>query len=851
MKILLVEDDDHLASMLNAVLSDHHHTVDVASDGLSGWELAESFNYDLIVLDVMLPKLDGISLCRRLRSNRFSMPILLLTAKDSRNDKVMGFDAGADDYVVKPFDPEELAARIRALLRRKKVALPPVLEWGLLRLDPNTCSVSYAGQPLHLTPKEYGLLELFLRNTNRVFSRNAILEQLWSFEESPAEETVRAHIKGLRMKLKSVDAPADLIETVYGLGYRLKPQLPLSGETGGSSKHEVAVSQAQYRKQVIANLDKYVEIPAHHHNQRLHNSEHSLQESPQIAVGTLSEMGSAKISLSEKMKASVALLWEQFKEPIKKRVSIIEEAVDALKQGLLAEELQLSAEREAHKLAGSLGTYGFAEGSQIARKLEHFFGSSNIPSEEEPMLRNLVNALRAEVEGGIKNPTPAPTQEFISPLPSLPKWKPKSKSLFEHQPLLLLIKTDRELEKELTQQGKAQGMRVRAVDCWTVARNCITSLQPDAVLLDLSNGDTAVAGLEFLSEVNNRNQSLPVLVLTSRDGFADRLEVARRGAKAFLQKPVTATAVMEAVADVLKRYQTHQSKVMIVDDDIHVLTAFQTLLKPWGFKLTTLDDPTQFWDKLEACSPELLVLDVEMPGVSGIELCQVVRNDPHWAGIPILFLTAHTDVNTVHQVFACGGDDYVTKPVVGPELVTRILNRLERTHLLRSMAETDPLTGLANRRKSIQDLGQLLRLADRYSQPLCFAVLDLDYFKQVNDRYGHSAGDGVLHRLGELLLRSFRSEDVVARWGGEEFVIGMYGMTKFDGLKRLCEFLEVFREEIFGNPSEATFKVTFSAGLVEYPADGKDLQALYRYADKALYQAKQAGRNRVQLLEEH
>ncbi|HEY9809813.1 MAG TPA: response regulator [Halomicronema sp.] len=848
MKILLVEDDDHLASMLNTVLSEHHHTVDVASDGLSGWELAESFNYDLIVLDVMLPKLDGISLCRRLRSNRFSMPILLLTAKDSRNDKVMGFDAGADDYVVKPFDPEELAARIRALLRRKKVALPPVLEWGLLRLDPNTCSVNYAGQPLHLTPKEYGLLELFLRNTNRVFSRNAILEQLWSFEESPAEETVRAHIKGLRMKLKSVDAPADLIETVYGLGYRLKPQLSYSGEPERNDQ-EMGFSQAEYTTQETESLDNYLQVPAHH--QRLHKGEHSLQENPQIAVGTLSEMGSAKVSLSEKMKASVALLWEQFKEPIKKRVTTIEEAVEALKDGLLGEELQLSAEREAHKLAGSLGTYGFAEGSQIARKLEHFFGSSHISNEEEPVLRKLVNALRAEVEGGIKNTTPAPTKEFIAPIPSLQKWKPKTnKSFFQHQPLLLLIKTDHELENELTQQGKVQGMRVRAVDCWTEARNCLTSLQLDAVLLDLSNEDTAIAGLEFLSEINNRNQSLPVLVLTSRDGFADRLEVARRGGKAFLQKPVTATAVMEAVADVLKRYQTHQSKVMIVDDDIHVLSAFQTLLKPWGFKLTTLDDPTQFWDKLEACSPELLVLDVEMPGVSGIELCQVVRNDPHWAGIPILFLTAHTDVNTVHQVFACGGDDYVTKPVVGPELVTRILNRLERTHLLRSMAETDTLTGLANRRKSIQDLGQLLRLADRYSQPLCFAVLDLDYFKQVNDRYGHAAGDGVLHRLGELLLRSFRSEDVVARWGGEEFVIAMYGMTKFDGLKRLSEFLEVFREEIFGNPSEATFKVTFSAGLVEYPGEGKDLQALYRYADKALYQAKQAGRNRVQLLEE-
>lgn len=832
MKILLVEDDNHLALMLQTVLTQHHHTVDIAPDGVKGWELAESFNYDLIVLDVMLPKLDGISLCRRLRSNRLNMPILLLTAKDSKNDKVMGFDAGADDYVVKPFDPEELAARIRALLRRKGAALPPVLEWGLLRLDPNTCTVRYGDLPLHLTPKEYGLLELFLRNSNRVFSRNAILEQLWSFEESPAEETVRAHIKGLRMKLKAAGAPTDMIETVYGLGYRLKPSNVVVASSAPSLL-EATDSGPENKRQEGEILEKPLGLPA-----------------AKVAPPHETPDSVQKLTNSEKMKAAVALLWQQFKEPAKKRVSILEEATQALKEGNLTQELQQDAEREAHKLAGSLGTYGFAEGSRIARKLENMFGCFPLKSEEEPVLRELVIALRSEVEGGINSPKPAPTQEFRSPTPPLQKLNPKTTSFFQHQPLLLVIKTDPELEEQLTQQANSQGMRVRGVDDWKAARSCLQALQPDAVLLDLSNADTAVAGLEFLSELTSRAQPLPVLVLTSRDGFADRLDVARRGGKAFLQKPVTATAVMDAVADVLKRYQTHQSKVMIVDDDVHVLAALQTLLKPWGFKLTVLDDPTQFWDTLEACAPELLVLDVEMPQVSGIELCQVVRNDPRWAGMPILFLTAHTDENTVHQVFACGGDDYVTKPVVGPELVTRILNRLERTHLLRSMAETDTLTGLANRRKSIQDLGQLLRLADRYTQPLCFAVLDLDYFKQVNDRYGHAAGDAVLHRLGELLLRSFRSEDVVARWGGEEFVIGMYGMTKFDGVKRLSEFLHNFRQEVFGEVNNDSFTVTFSAGLVEYPVDGKDLQALYRYADKALYQAKQAGRNRVQLLED-
>ncbi len=225
MKILLVEDDERIADPLAEALSDQHYAVDLAADGLMGWEMVEAFTYNLLLLDIMLPKLDGISLCQRLRRKGYSLPILLLTARDNSTDKVIGLDAGADDYVVKPFDLQELLARIRALLRRGSSSLPPILEWGELILNPNTCEVTYKGQPFNLTPKEYALLELFLSNSRRVFSRGAILENLWSFEEMPFEDAVKTHIKGIRQKLKSVGAPVDLIETVYGVGYRLKQNL--------------------------------------------------------------------------------------------------------------------------------------------------------------------------------------------------------------------------------------------------------------------------------------------------------------------------------------------------------------------------------------------------------------------------------------------------------------------------------------------------------------------------------------------------------------------------------------------------------------------------------------------------
>jgi DNA-binding response OmpR family regulator len=223
MKILLVEDDERIADALAEDLTDQNYVIDVVYEGNSAWELVEAYTYDLILLDVMLPDIDGVSLCRKIRSQNCTTPILMLTARDTVGDRVLGLDAGADDYLVKPFDLNELLARIRSLLRRSGgVALPPIYELGELRLDPSSCEVSYGEKFLALTPKEYGLLELFLRNGRRVFSSSQILERLWSLEEPPTEETVRTHIKGLRHKLKAAGAPADLIETVHGLGYRLK-----------------------------------------------------------------------------------------------------------------------------------------------------------------------------------------------------------------------------------------------------------------------------------------------------------------------------------------------------------------------------------------------------------------------------------------------------------------------------------------------------------------------------------------------------------------------------------------------------------------------------------------------------
>jgi DNA-binding response OmpR family regulator len=223
MRILLVEDDNRLAEALEEALTEQRYIVDIVHDGEAGWMQAQMMDYDLILLDVILPKLDGMSLCKRLRTDSYSSPILMMTARDTSADKVRGLDAGADDYVVKPIDLAELLARVRALLRRGTVSASPVLEWDSLKLDPSTYEVTYQNKLLRLTPKEYSLLELFLRNGRRILSRSLLIEHVWSLESPPCDDTVKAHIKSLRNKLKAVGAPNNLIETVHGLGYRLHP----------------------------------------------------------------------------------------------------------------------------------------------------------------------------------------------------------------------------------------------------------------------------------------------------------------------------------------------------------------------------------------------------------------------------------------------------------------------------------------------------------------------------------------------------------------------------------------------------------------------------------------------------
>ncbi|MEB3149901.1 MAG: response regulator, partial [Sphaerospermopsis sp.] len=519
MKILVVEDDELIAYTLTNFLTEQNYAVEVANDGKSAWDLVETYEYDLILLDIVLPKLDGISLCKKIRSSGRRVPILLLTGRDSSHDKAIGLDAGADDYVVKPCDEEELVARVRALLRRGGVNSQPVLEWRGLRLDPSSCEVTYQQDQLSLTPKEYALLELLMRNNRRVFSCGMILDHLWCYEDTPGEDAVRTHIKGLRMKLKAAGAPHDLVETVYGIGYRLKPQ-----ENDHNDHEELKESRS--------------------------NHELNHQSKNERTIEKLEE------------------IWQRFHGRIEEQISLIETAAQniANAQGTFNSnsELLIQATREAHTLAGSLGTFGLHYASELGKKIENFFQSyANLTAAEminlQPKLQNWVKSLRQEIDRKNQQITASDNSQ-----------------------------------KEL-------------------------ALSP---------------GIKIDNEITPR---------------------------------------------------VNKTKILVVDDDLKTLELLQVLLTPWGLEIITLNHPGKFWETWEKIQPDMLILDIEMPTMSGIELCKMIRSHDQGREVPILFLTVHSDAEIVNQVFSVGADDFVNKPIIVSELVNRILNRLERVRLLKIM----------------------------------------------------------------------------------------------------------------------------------------------------------------------
>lgn len=349
MKILVVEDDPTVAQTLQHLLSSYHYAVDTAADGEVGLQMADAFDYDLMLLDILLPRLDGISLCQQLRASGSQIPILLLTGQGGGHQKATALNIGADDYIVKPFDAEELIARVQALLRRGGPKNQPILAWGNLSIDPSRRQVIYDTHLISVTPKEYAILELFLRNNQTVFSASAILDHVWESAESPGEEAVRVHIKEIRQKLKAAGAPKDLIKTIHRVGYRLNPlyssflatqrEQPLTpGQIAElkSVNGELRVALEQLRSTQAELHQKNQELAIAY--QTLEQEQQQLQTARDQLEGRVAER-TAKLAEADHQRQQQDHQWQALFE----REQLITEITDSIRQTLDLDQILHSA----------------------------------------------------------------------------------------------------------------------------------------------------------------------------------------------------------------------------------------------------------------------------------------------------------------------------------------------------------------------------------------------------------------------------------------------------------------------------------------------------------------------------
>jgi diguanylate cyclase (GGDEF)-like protein len=526
--------------------------------------------------------------------------------------------------------------------------------------------------------------------------------------------------------------------------------------------------------------------------------------------------------------ANEALLQVQtaFLRTARERVHVLEQAGTALLERTLGSELRRSAEREAHKLAGLLGTIGLPAGSRYAAEAEGLLrGSARLDEADAMRFSELAVALRLELEKAI----------------GIERRKGRQARPFS----LLLVDDDDELAERLEAEANIRRWEWETARDLSEARRRLETSPPSAILLNPHVSAHEEDGMHFLEEASGRSPSIPVIVLTSQGTFTDRVEVARRGGRGFLSKSATPEKLAEAASQLLDRLQKAHIRIMAVDDDPALLDFLRSLLEPKGVSIATLDDPFRFWELLEAFSPDLLLLDVDLPRLSGVELCRVVRNDPRWAETPVVFLTRYNDAETIDRVFKSGADDFVSKPIVGPELLTRVFNRLDQVRLRKSIEEMDVPTGVGNRVKTARAISDFLDLARRHSQPLAFGLVRIDRLKEINREHGRASGDAVLQRMGALMTEFFRSADAFGRWDGQEFATGMYGLSRYDGVQRLAELAEGLARERFIDSGGAEFHVSLSGGVAEYDEDGHDLEGLAEAAESALVEARNAGGGKV------
>jgi len=491
-----------------------------------------------------------------------------------------------------------------------------------------------------------------------------------------------------------------------------------------------------------------------------------------------------------------------------------------------------------HKLAGSGGTFGFSTLSASAHALEQRVKGwlagplDKMTAQDHHTLAVDVVALgKAVIQADAPATAVLPTSAAPLPGKSLRIW---------------LVEDDALLGQELRRQLESFNYDVRLFRRIGDAERAAQTERPDMLIMDVMFEQEGENATDMqMRRPHLRALGCPLLFISSYDDFHSRVRAAKLGAEGYFLKPLDVLRLVNRMAQVFEKRRVPPQRVLIVDDDMDLAAHYCLVLLGAGMEAAVAQRPENIIEEISAFRPELVLLDLSMPDFSGPDLAGVIRQHDNWASLPIVYLSAETDLDRQLDAMVSGADDFLTKPISDAHLVAAVRVRIERARQLSAQITKDSLTGLL-KHASVKEAVEVEAIrARRTGKPVTVAMLDIDRFKVVNDNYGHAVGDVVISSLAMLLRQRLRQSDIIGRYGGEEFVAVLPECDAEAARRLLDDIRERFATLRFSHERKI-FTCTLSVGLAcsaQHP-NGKGA-ALLVAADEAMYAAKRGGRNQV------
>jgi len=553
-------------------------------------------------------------------------------------------------------------------------------------------------------------------------------------------------------------------------------------------------------------------------------------------------MNDKAISVREK----IARLRASFLEQLPQRLA----AARAQCERLLADPADRAAAVELHRFLHSIkGTgrsFGFNDLAAAAASAEELAAQLLGAADEPPpywqdMLLECLDGMTQDV-AALCTPTGA-AADTGNAMPGF-ELRPAVAATGDGGRIVYLCDDEVQQGEQIATQLGCFGYETVVFSAPAALRDAVLARRPAAVIMDVNFPEGDHVGTDALREIGRETgQPLPAIFLSAREDFAARLAAVQCGGEAYFQKPVRAMDLVAALDDVTRQQPPEPFRILIVDDEPEIAGYHAIILQEAGMVTYLVSEPQRVLGALQEFRPDMVLMDMYMPVCSGRELAQLIRQVPEYVGLPIVFLSSETDRQKQFSALRVGAEGFLTKPVVPADLVAAVAIRAERMRTLRSLMARDSLTGLFNHTTTTQFLDNAIATAKRGGSALCFAMIDIDHFKRVNDTYGHPVGDQVILALARVLQQRLRNSDVVGRYGGEEFAVILPEVSLAKAGKLLDALREDFARVVF-HAGEVEFFCTFSAGVASFGRH-KRMELLREAADRALYEAKRGGRNRI------